>query len=136
MLEQMKRWLETFPKWEGTLQFDYADGVPGGSGLYPRGLQELSRREDVLGNVTVRCSCTVLMRRSACPGEDNARWLLEFQHWVMEQDRLGLAPKFGDEPKSERLRAYEGKLDSHTQVGSSLYTVLLRAEFTKFYEVN
>ena len=136
MLERVCSWLQTFPLWEGTLQVDYADAMPGNTGLYPRGITELSRREDVLGNVKIRYGCTFALRRTACPGEENARWLLEFQNWVAEQDRLGLTPKFGDEPKTERLRAFEGRLDSHKQVGSALYTVQLTAEFTKLYEVN
>lgn len=136
MLETMQKWLETFPMWEGTLQLDYADSVPGSTGLYPRGITELSRREDVLGNVKVRYSCTFILRRTAARGQENARWLLELQRWVAEQDRLGLTPRFGDEPKTERLRAFDGRLDRHSQVGSSLYTVRLSAEFTKIYEVN
>lgn len=135
MLEMMKAWLETFPQWEGTLQFDYADAVPGNSGLYPKGITELSRREDVLGNVRTRYSCAFTLRRAAGQGPENAQWLLDFQNWVMEQDRLGLAPKFGDEPRSERLRAFEGRLDSRHQAGSNMYTVQLTAEFTKLYEV-
>lgn len=133
MLETMKQWLQTYPKWEGTLQFDYADAVPGNSGLYPRGMTELSRREDVQGNCKTRYSCTFILRRAAGQSQENAQWLLDFQNWVMEQDRLGLAPKFGDEPKTERLRAFEGRLDTHKQVGSSMYTVQLSAEFTKLY---
>ena len=135
MLEMMKAWLETFPRWEGTLQIDYADAVPGNSGLYPKGITELSRREDVLGNVRSRYSCAFTLRRAAGQGHENAQWLLDFQNWVMEQDRLGLAPKFGDEPSSERLRAFEGRLDSRHQAGSNMYTVQLTAEFTKLYEV-
>ena len=135
MLDRVSAWLQTFPKWEGTLQLDYADGVPGNSGLYPKGITEISRREDVLGNSKIRYSCTFQLRRSSAAGEENARWLLEFQNWVADQDRLGLAPKFGDEPPTERLRAYEGKLDKHAQAGSALYTVQLSAEYTKIYEV-
>lgn len=135
MLEKMKQWLQSFPGWAEKLSIDYADGVLGNSGLYPEGIREISRREDVLGNVAVRCACVFTLRRSACPGEDNARWLLDLQNWVMEQDRLGLAPKFGDDPKTERIRAYEGKLDRSFQTGSGLYTLQLRAEFTKIYEV-
>ena len=135
MLEKMKAWLQTYPGWEGTLQFDYADTVPGNSGLYPRGITELSRREDVLGNRKTRCSCLFTLRRAAVPGLENAQWLLEFQNWVAEQDRMGLAPKFGDEPVSERIRAFEGRLESHAQGGGALYTVQLSAEFTKIYEV-
>ena len=131
MLEKMKQWLQTFPLWEGTLQLDYADDVPGKAGLYPKGMTELSCREDVLGNRKYRYSYTFTLRRSATTGEENANWLLDFQQWVAEQSRLGLAPIFGDEPLNERLRAFEGKLDKHTQTGCSLYTVQLYVEFTK-----
>ena len=135
MLDELKQWLQTFPLWEGTLQVDYAEAVPGNAGLYPGGMRELAWREDVLGNRKVRCSCTFTLRRAAAAGEENARWLLEFQRWVAEQEQLGLVPRFGDEPRNERLRAYEGKLDKHTQAGCALYTVQLNAEFTKIYEV-
>ena len=133
MLEKMETWLQTFPGWEGVVQIDYADATPGFCGMYPQGVKELSRREDVLGNMAVRCRVTFLLRRAACPGKDSAKWLLDLQSWVVEQSRLGLAPKFGDDPKSERLLAQEGKLDNSFQTGSGLYTVQLTAEFTKLY---
>ena len=136
MLDVMKAWLQAYPQWEGTLQFDYADSVPGNTGLYPKGITELSFREDVLGNRKTRLCWVFTLRRAAVGGQKNAQWLLELQEWVAQQDRLGLAPKFGDEPKTERLRAFDGRLDRHSQVGSSLYTVHLSAEFTKIYEVN
>ena len=136
ILEKVAAWLESFPLWDGEkLTIDSIGPAPGSLGLFPMGVEEISRREDVLGNVAVRCACVFTLRRSACPGEDNARWLLDLQNWVMEQDRLGLAPKFGDDPKTERIRAYEGKLDRSFQTGSGLYTLQLRAEFTKIYEV-
>lgn len=131
MLEKLRQWLETFPKWDAALQFDDVDAVPGSSGLYPMGLTELSRRENVLGNVMVRCRETFLLRRVAGQSAENAQWLEDFQNWVMEQDTLGLTPQFGDVPESQRLRASEGKLDSQKQVGSTLYTVKLTAEFDK-----
>ena len=133
MLENMKAWLQTFPQWEGNIQVDYLEAVPGNTGLYPKGITEISRREDVLGNVKVRCRSTFLLRKTAVGTEENARWLLAFQQWVMEQNRLGLTPKFGDEPKTERLLAADGRLENHAQVGSSLYTLQLQAEFTKIY---
>ena len=132
MLETVKNWLQTYPGWEG-IQLDYVDTLPGNSGLYPRGIREVSSREDVLGNKQVRYRCEFLLRRAATADADNARWLLEFQQWVAMQDAMGLVPKFGDEPKTQRIRAFEGKLDSHKQVGSALYTVQLTVEFTKFY---
>ena len=136
MLDKVMNWLQTFPLWEGTLQVDYADAIPGSTGLYPRGITELSRREDVLGNVTVRCSWGFALQRAALPGEENARWLMEFQDWVQQQDALGLAPKFGDVPELSHIRAEKGRLSHRKQVGSALYTVMLTADFTKLYEVN
>ena len=133
MLDELKQWLQTFPLWEGTLQVDYAEDVPGNTGLYPKGMTEISCREDVLVNRKYRYSYTFSLQRADAAGEENARWLLEFQNWVAEQARLGLAPQFGDEPQSERLRAFEGKLDKHTQTGCALYTVQLYVEFTKLY---
>ena len=133
MLDTMKQWLQTFPDWEGDLQLAYADQVPGNAGLYPRGMTQLSRREDVLGNVTVRWGCNFLLRRWAAAREDNARWLLRLQQWIAQQEQLGLTPKFGDDPASERMRAFEGKLDQHSQTGSALYTLQLQAEYTKIY---
>ena len=133
MLEKMKNWLQTFPKWEDTVQIDTVDARPGNTGLYPKGLTELSRREDVQGNLTVNCRYDFLLRKVAGPSQENARWLLDFQNWVMEQERLGLTPKFGDDPKTEHIRAVAGQLQSHAQVGSAMYTVQLYAEFTKIY---
>ena len=133
MLEKMITWLQTFPQWEDSIQIDFLQARPGSSGLYPKGLTELSRREDVLGNLTLQYRCDFLLRKNAGIREENARWLLEFQQWVMEQDRMGLAPKFGDAPKSERIRVSDGQLQSLSQTGSALYTVKLWTEFTKIY---
>ena len=68
--------------------------------------------------------------------EANASWLLEFQNWVQRQDALGLAPKFGDDPKNAHIRAENGKFSNRRQVGSAIYVVTLTADFTKNYEVN
>jgi len=73
MLDVMKAWLETFPQWEGVLQFDYADSVPGNTGLYPRGFTELSSREDVLGGRKSRFSCAFTLRKAAAGGQKNAQ---------------------------------------------------------------
>ena len=133
MLEKLKQWLQTFPEWEDSICIDYVDARPGSLGMYPKGFKEISRREDVLGNLQIRYRFDVLLRRTARKSEENARWLLEFETWIMEQDRLGLAPRFGDEPKTERIRISEGQLHSLAQAGSALYTVKLWAEFTKTY---
>ena len=37
-LEKLENWLKTFPLWDGSLSVDVTDSVPGGMGLYPKGL--------------------------------------------------------------------------------------------------
>lgn len=141
VLEKLKSWLMTFPKWEaGKLTYlDFTDGVPGNRGIFPQGQEVLRRKEDVLGNVTLSCRYHFALYRVTAGQEDqqeNARWLMEFQDWVQQQDALGLAPKFGDVPELSHIRAEKGRLSHRKQVGSALYTVMLTADFTKLYEVN
>ena len=132
-LEKLKNWLKTFPLWDGSLSIDVTEAVPGGMGLYPKGLQELSRREDVLGNLTVCYRWSfALHRNQATQTGENARWLMELQKWAANQCRQGLAPQFGDVPAAERLRICEGSLQ-HRKEGGSGYTALLTADFTKIY---
>lgn len=132
ILQAMTDWLKTCPLWEDTLFVDYTDGIPGKSGLYPGGVEEISRREDVLGNVTARYRCHFDLVRITAGQQDNrenAAWLLKFQDWVRQQDRAGLAPKFGTEPSREHIRAEKGKLKSASQTGTGTYVVHLSAEY-------
>lgn len=136
-LEKMTAWLQTFPLWqEERLHVDYLDAVPGNAGLYPGGLEEVSRREDVLGHVTVQNRLHFMLYR-VTPGQqdngENSRWLLEFQAWVQKQCALGLAPCFGDDPTQEKIRAEQGKLKSASQTGTGKYAVAITAEYVKFY---
>lgn len=137
-LEKLRQWLLTYPKWDagGLLYIDYTDGVPGNSGLYPAGLEEVSRREDVLGNVTVGCRYHFALYRvttGQADNRDNAQWLLDFQSWVRAQSQAGLAPTFGDEPAREQIRAEKGRLHKASQTGTGTYTVTLTADFVKHY---
>lgn len=136
-LEKMTAWLQTFPLWqENRLHVDHLDAVPGNAGLYPGGLEEVARREDVLGYVTVQNRLHFVLYR-VTPGQqdngENSRWLLEFQTWVQKQCALGLAPHFGDDPTQERIRAEQGKLKSASQTGTGKYAVAITAEYVKFY---
>ena len=133
MLDVMTQWLQTFPKWEDALQIDYLEAVPGNTGLYPRGLTELSRQEDVLGNLKIRYRWNFLLRKAACGEAEDAKWLMEFQNWVAQQSAAGNAPKFGDDPRRERIHALDGRLDSRKQSGSTHYTLQLIVEFSKTY---
>ena len=138
LLERVRSWVQTFPDWEEgqLLYIDYTGAAPGNTGLFPVGVEELERREDVLGNMAVSCRCRFMLYRVTTGQEDNAanaRWLLRFQDWVRQQSALHLAPTFGDEPARERIRAEKGKLKNASQVGTGIYAVELTAEFVKKY---
>ncbi len=136
-LERLKAWLRSYPHWgEAQLYVDYLDAVPENAGLYPRGLQEVKRTEDVLGNVTVACRYQFRLYRMTGEGQDNAQWLLSFQQWVQQQSAMGLAPRFGDVPAKEQMRAEQGALQEVSQAGTGVYSVILIADFMKVYEVN
>ena len=134
-LEKMVQWLKTFPLWnEETLHLDYLGAAPKNSGLYPKGLEEVARREDVLGNVTVLCRLHfMLYRRTFSRQEHNSAWLLQLQQWVQSQSAAGLVPVFGDAPEKERIRAEKGSLQEASQTGTGKYAVAITAEFEKHY---
>ena len=130
-MEKLQQWLQTFPGWSGVLTVDWLENKPDAAGLYPKGLREVSRKEDVLGNLRLRCRYTFGLRREVSPGQDNALWLLELQNWVQTQSALGLVPRIGEEDVV--IRAYDGKLSHRTGLGSEHYTVMLTVEFTKIF---
>lgn len=135
-LEKLRQWLLTYPGGSGLVHIDHTDGVPGNSGLFPAGVEEVRRREDVLGNVTVDCRCRFTLHRVTALGQDNeeaARWLLAFQEWVRAQSLAGLAPTFGDDPARERIRAEKGRLYKASQSGTGTYSVTLTVDFVKYY---
>ena len=127
-LDKLQAWLSTYPHWES---------CTANICVLPKGMEEISRREDVLGNVFVGCRyyATVFWEMTG-QGDDgeNAERLLDFQHWVQGQNAKGLAPRFGDMPARERIRAEKGGLTPGAQIVT--YTLTLIADFMKVYEVN
>ncbi len=137
-LERLRQWLMTYPGWEDSLQVDYSEDGPGNAGLFPQGLEELDRREDVLGNLLISCRYRFAICRQTAgqaDGTDNAQWLLDFQNWVQQQSAEGMCPRFGDVPGRERMQAQRGALKEVSRVGTGTYTVTLIADFMKVYEV-
>ena len=142
-LERMRAFVASFPYADvlGELAIDYADRVPNCGGLFPSGLVEVRRRTDLLGNVTCEdqynfALYTVLTK---APGEDagatwNAEWVMSFQEWVQERSALGLAPTFGDEPRTERMTANNGQIYESDAEGWAVYAIQISATFTKRYE--
>lgn len=129
MTEKLIAWLKTYPGLSGICFYeDYLPAEPGSAGLYQKGLQELRRTEDLLGNVTAICRYRFLLRLMV----QDFQSLPDFQNWVQEQSTLGLAPRFGH--GKETLRAINGHLKEASQPGTGVYEVELVAEFMKKYE--
>ena len=143
-IERIRKWVETFSdhkKLDG-FQVDYTDAIPNNGGIFPSGLVEISRTEDILGNVTVRNQYNFGLYYvfPKAPGDNegaaiNADWVMDFQKWVQEQSIRRLAPTFGDEPETERIQAQNGVLYDAEEEGTATYMVQLSVNFTKIYEV-
>lgn len=143
-LEKIKNWLNTYPpirQLKG-LRVDYYGEQPDNSSIAPAGLVEISRTEDILGNVTVenQYNFGIYYVLEKAPEDDpgateNAAWLMEFQRWVQEQSIRKLVPTFGDDPRSEVIKAQNGAIDYASPDGVAIYMVQLSINFKKIYEV-
>lgn len=144
-LEKIRQWLLTYPgigRLQG-LKVDYYSAQPDNGSIDPSGLIEISRKEDILGNTTVenQYNFALYFVLAKAPEDDegaveNADWIMDFQRWVQEQSIRRLAPTFGDEPKSETIKAQNGKVEAADEEGTGIYMVQLSINFTKIYEVN
>lgn len=137
VLNKLRGWLQTFPQWEpGTvLQVDNTGTCPGDMGIYPSGTEEVSRREDLMGTVTVRLREGYMLYRVVSGDYTRQReWLQALQEWVQTQSILGMTPVMGDAPDREQIRAEQGKLQSVSQSGQAKYSVRLTVEYEKRYE--
>ena len=143
-LEKVKNWLATYPEFDilGNFRVDYTDRVPDNGGIFPSGLVEVQRRQDLLGNVTVtnQYNFGLYYVFEKAPGDDagaavNADWIMDFQEWVQEQSVTRQAPVFGDVPGDERIMAQNGVLYEADEEGTATYMVQLSIQFTKKFEV-
>ena len=143
-LEKIRNWLLTCPETERLQSFrvDYLTRDPESGSIRLSGLTELSRTEDLLGNVKVENQISFglyyVLNKSAeddAGTQDNAQWVLSLQQWVQQQSIQHLAPIFGDEPQKERMTAQNGALYAENENGTATYLVQLTANYTKFYEV-
>lgn len=139
-LEKVWEWISTYPKTESlrSIRIDYYD-PRGDNSIGPAGLTEISRTEDLFGNITVENRYSfglyyVLAEETTDLA--NIQWVLDFQKWVQEQSLQHLAPIFGDEPKTEHIAAQNGALYATDEDGTATYMLQLTINFKKFYEVN
>jgi hypothetical protein len=139
-LQKIISWLKSWPGWQegAKLYVDYTDTVPGNCGLFPIGTEEVSRKADVLGNLTAVYRFRFVLYRvveHTDDGAQSAQWAQDLQEWVRQQNSLGLAPVLGDDPARENILAEKGRLYKTRQPGNRMYAVDFTAEFIKFYEV-
>ncbi len=143
-LEKIRNWISAYPGADrmGALRVDECEAAPGNGSIAPAGLVEVSRRKDVLGNVTVenRHDFALHYTLAKAPGDgagaaENADWIMGLQRWVQEQSFHHLAPAFGDEPRKETIKAQNGELIAADEEGTAVYLVQLSVNFTKHYEV-
>lgn len=144
-LERLRAWLATYPGYDilDNMLVDYINEIPGAASLMPAGLTEISRTEDILGNVTVRNQYNfgLYLALEKSPGDDiasayNAGWVLDFQRWVQAQSVTRAAPTFGNiDQRRETIKAQNGALLDTGKEGVAVYVVQLSAEFSTFYEV-
>lgn len=131
ILEKITAWLETFPLWDGGKpRIDGIHPTPGSIGIYPQGVQEISHREDVLGNVETQNRLTLTVYRVSNGNSAlAAHWLLALQDWVNRQNAAGLIPRLGDLPGRAKIQAFKGHLTSPAQTGTGRYAVKITAEY-------
>lgn len=143
-LERLKEWLQTYPGAAklSELQVDYTSSLPGAFGVFPAGLVEVKRTENLWGDVTAsnqyNFALYIVLEKSA--GDDiaalvNADWVMDFQHWVQQQSAAHIAPTFGNvDAEQETIAAQNGALYEADADGLAMYMVQLAANFKTFYE--
>lgn len=144
-LEKIRKWVETYPGANRMcdMKIDYFSQNPDNGSIDPSGLIEVSRSEDILGNITVenQYNFALYFVFLKSPDDDkgatdNAAWLMDFQRWVQEQSIRKQIPVFGDDLARETARAQNGALYAADEEGTAIYTVQLSFNFIKIYEVN
>ena len=117
ILEILQAWLEI----RGVLPQVDSCGTNGGeTGLFPLGQEQLWQKEDVLGNRVRRVRYSFLLKKTAVPGEDAAKWLLQLQTLT-----AGQPPQLGE---NQQFWAEKGRLVKSTSTGLGMYELRLMAE--------
>ena len=142
-LEKIRQWVSTYPGSDQMrdLKVDYFSQNPDNGSIDPSGLIEVSRSEDILGNITVENQYNFglyyVFAKSTQDDDgatENADWLMDLQEWIQEQSVLNKAPRFGDEPLEERIQAQNGSVYGADEEGTAIYMVQLSINFIKNYK--
>ncbi len=137
MIRKMADFIAACPLWPagGSVTVDSTENSPGALGLFPGGVEELKSEQDILGNKRLTCRAVFTLYGTADDRDTASALVAGFSDWVQRQSARGLAPRFGDVPEKERLRAEKGGIARRESTGG-FYSIQLTAEFMKIYEVN
>lgn len=140
-IEEIKQWISTYPGHNilGDFSVDYTDQIPANGGIFPNGIIEVSRLEDVTGDTMVQNQYNFGLYYvfEKPPGDDvgaeiNADWIMDFQEWVQQQSLTGTVPQFGD--RTTAIQAQNGVMYDAGADGIATYMVQLSVSFEKFYQ--
>lgn len=143
-LQRLTQWLGTYEGHDMLAEFrvDYTDHIPSQGAVYPEGLVEVDRRENLWGDVVVtnqyNFGLYITFEKSAqdeVAANMNADWLMDFQRWVQEQTVRRLVPNFGNTATPAVARAQNGALYEAEDSGTATYMVTLSVIFEQKYEV-
>ena len=140
-IERVREWIKGFGGIPEEFKIDFTSEIPSNAGIFPNGLVEISRRPDILDNITVtnQYNFSIYYVFEKDKGEDsqalsNADWVMAFQKWVQEQSVRHLAPSFGNvDIEQETFKAQNGAMFEASKEGTAMYMVLLSAQFKNFY---
>lgn len=117
ILEILQAWLRS----NGVLpEVDKCGLNDGETGLFPLGMEQVTLREDVLGNRVRQMRYIFLLRRTAVPGMDAAAWVMQLQETAAKNP-----PQLG---VNQQFRAEKGRLVKNTSTGLGIYELRLIAE--------
>lgn len=142
-LQRVLDWLRSFEGHDILADFrvDYTDQVPSQGAVFPQGLVEVERRENLLGDVTVQSQYNFglyfvfeKVAGDAVTEKVNADWLMEFQRWVQQQSARRLVPNFGNTATPATARAQNGVLYDAQDSGTATYMVVLSITFVEEFK--
>ena len=135
-LKYLRNWLSACPYIASPVTLEYLEATPGAVALFAEDARELSRRQDVVGNVWVTCRSrfSLLRRVPRCSdGEGCTQWLLDLHSWLQEKSVRGETPQLGTYINRVRITAQESRLQEDTADGMGIYKVSLDVEYVKIY---
>lgn len=133
-VNHLRNWLSNCPYITAPVTLEYLEAAPGAVALFSEGTKELSRRQDVVGNVwvTYRSSFSLFRRvPRSTDGLSYAQWLQDLQEWLRQKsiDRE-ISMSYITRVQAD---APNGHLQEDTADGMAVYKVSLDVEFVKTY---